>query len=254
MFGLAHDKFFNTDLLEPHDSSVAALTAAQYQALCMSRVHRTLRSIRVLEEQRMSEDMMKLARSIYESYLHVVFVNADPQSVEYLVDAVIGLRHGTHRYKKRSDGSDDKRRIVEVSTGRELPGHVSAYKMAEASTVLEGLAFFDFFYRTTSEFLHPSVFALDAYLSSRGLDPVKPHMHEEAIIFTACVTAMVAERITCIERCPDILARDCSTVVLRVRSKLLFLLNQLGEWQDRLGAKLDEIELLRSRCARLGEG
>lgn len=253
-FGLANDNFFNTELLHVGaDECTSVLTPSQYQALCVSRVHRTLRSVRTLEEKRMSEDILKLARTIYESYLHIVLVQRRPESMETIVDAVVGLRKGTHQYKKRRDGSDDKRYIIEISTGRELLSQISGYKMAEASSLAEDLPFFDFFYRTTSEFLHPTVFALDTYLSSNGLDPVKPHMHEEAIIFTACVTAMVADTVSNIRGCPERVKRDCSTIVTRTRRKLLHLLEQLDVWQKRMGATRDEIAILRARCLRLAE-
>ena len=251
LFGLANDKFFNTDLLAAGAATATVLTDRQYQALCVSRVHRTLRSIRVLQEGHMSEDILKLARSMYESYLHISFVQTYPESVASLVDAVVGLRTGTHHYKRRKDAAEDKRYIVDAKTGVEHRAHVSAYKMAEASSLPEDVAFFDFFYRTTSEFLHPSVFALDGYLSAHGLDPVKPHMYEEAVIFAACVAAMIADRIPQIVGCPERVARDCRTVVSRVRSTLLLLLEMLDVWQRRLGANLEEVALLRSRCLRL---
>lgn len=252
-FGLAHDNFFNTELLhESSEKCASVLNPSQYQALCVSRVHRTLRSVRLLEENRMSEDMFKLARTIYESYLHIILIQTRPESMEIVVDAVVGLRKGTHQYKKHRDGSDNKRYIIEVSTGREFLSQISAYKMAKGSPIVEDLPFFDFFYRTTSEFLHPTVFALDAYLSAKGLDPLKRHMHEEAIIFTACVTAMVADTISNIQGCPERVRRDCNTVVTRTRRKLLVLLEQLDVWQKRMGATKDEISILRARCLRLG--
>jgi hypothetical protein len=252
--GLANDNFFNTDLLhDDSESSASILTPRQYQALCISKVHRTLRSVRLLEENRMSEDILKLARTIYESYLHVIYIQRHPEAMECLVDAVVGLRKGTHEYKKRRDGSDDRRCVVELATGKEFLSQVSSYKMAEASRFEEDLPFFDFFYRTTSELLHPTVFALDAYVSSNGLDPVKPHMHEEAIIFTACVSAMVVDSVRSLSGCPERVARDCSTVVKRVRADLLTLLDQLGVWKERLGATNTEISIVRSRSLRLGE-
>jgi hypothetical protein len=253
LLGLAHDKFFNTSLLRPFNESGGILSSEGYQALCLSRVHRTLRSVRELNAQRMSDDVLKLARSIYESYLHISFVRTNPDSLISLVGAPIGLRNGTYAYKKRKDGSEDKRIVLELSSGREFPAHISAFKMAEATGLVEDIAFFDFFYRRTSEFLHPSVFALDSYISTRGLDPVKPHMYEEAIIFTTCVTAMSVECLSGMTQCPKSLIRDCKIVVKRVRGKLLRLLAQLDEWQRRMGAELSEIELLRARCARLQE-
>lgn len=254
LIGLASDKFFNTDLLPTSSGPSPLLSPEQYQSLCAVRVHRTLRSIRMLLHERMSDDVIKLVRSIYESYLHMSMVCHDPAKVYDLVDVIIGLRSGTHQYKKKKDGSDNKRIIVDIKTGQEYLGQISAYRMAESSGMSEDLHFFDFFYRRTSEFLHPSVFALDGYISEHGFDAVKTHMYEEAVVFTACTASMVADRIRFITGCPHQLQIDCLTIVGRVRSRLLRLLELLDVWQQKLGANIDEIRLLQARCRLLAEG
>jgi hypothetical protein len=251
--GLAHDNYFNAPFENQCAQDQKILTAPQYQALCASRVHRTLRTVRVLEERRLSEDILKLARSIYESYLHMVVVQREPHSLETLVDSIVGVRRGTHAYKKRKNGEDDKRVIVELASGREMPSQVSAFKMAESSPFVEDVEFFDFFYSKTSELIHPSVFSLDGYVSSHGLDPVKPHMHEEAIVFTACVAAMVVDWIPRMKDCPNQVATDCRTVVKRTKGKLLALLDLLQVWSDRLGASKSELGIIKARCLRLAE-
>jgi hypothetical protein len=251
--GLANDNFFNQIEAHASEASTPILSVTQYQALCASKVHRTLRTIRVLEERHLSEDMLKLSRSIYEGYLHMVVVQQAADALETLVDAVVGLRRGTHHYKPRKGGGDDKRVIVEIATAREIPGQISAFKMAESSPIREDLLFFDFFYSTTSQLIHPSVFALDAYISSHGLDPVKPHMHEEAIVFVACVAAMVVDWIPRMNQCPKEVARDCHTVVARTKRKLTILLDLLEVWTRRMGANMNELEAIRARCSRLAE-
>jgi hypothetical protein len=203
--------------------------------------------------ERMPDDVLKLARSIYENYLHVVFVGSHPTNLYDLVDAKLGLRGGTHRYKTKKDGSDDKRHIVDIRTGLEYLGHIPAYRMAESSELVEDQLFFDFFYSRTSEFLHPSAATLDGYVSKDGLDPLKPHMYEEGVIFSACVACMVADRISSMSGCPSQLANDAETVVKRVKSILLELLEQLDIWQQRFGTESGDVSLLQRRCKRLAE-
>jgi hypothetical protein len=183
----------------------------------------------------------------------MVVVQREPHSLETLVDSIVGVRRGTHAYKKRKNGEDDKRVIVELASGREMPSQVSAFKMAESSPFVEDVEFFDFFYSKTSELIHPSVFSLDGYVYSHGLDPVKPHMHEEAIVFTACVAAMVVDWIPRMKDCPNQVATDCRTVVKRTKGKLLALLDLLQVWSDRLGASKSELGIIKARCLRLAE-
>lgn len=247
LFGLTSDKFLNTPLLPEPKGLDSILSASQYQALCIARSHRTLRSIRILLNERIADDVLKLARTIFENYLHIIFVGKHPEKVHDLVDAVVGLRNGTYQYKQTKNQKEDKRIIVDMKTGLEYAGHISVYQMAQSSDIDGDLDFFDFFYRTTSEFLHPSVFSLDSYISDGELDPIKSHMHEEGVIFSIAVALMVADHIPLIQGCPTSVIKDVETVSKRIRGKLLQALELLDIWQKRIGADKEEIELLKHR-------
>jgi len=251
--GLANDKFFNNDELVASPKSEQVVSVVQYQALCASKAHRTLRSIRLLTKNRMSEDALKLTRTIYESYLHIVQVQQAPESIDILVNASLGLRKGTHTYKKRRDGTEDRRIIMELSTSREIPAKISTYKMAQASQFVEDVRFFDFFYKTTSDLIHPSIFTIDGYVSDHGLDPVKPHLQEEAVVFSALVGAMILDQVTAMRSCPAQVAADCVTVAARIRGRLLRMFDLLGIWLARFGAQRQDIRIARDRCLRLPE-
>ena len=252
VLGLANDKFFNLDITESNStSSKRVLTTGQYQAFCASKVHRTLRTIRLLIENKFSDDILKLARTIYESYLHIVAVQSDPNIVETLVDGPIGIKSGTHCYKKNKNGKYDKRIFIETSTGREFPSYISTYKMATLSPYREDVPFFDLFYVTTSQMIHPSVFSLNSYVSSSGLDPTKSHMHEESIVFTALATLMVIDSISKINNCPNQVAADCRTIIKRSKTLLLTILDTLNLWESRFGTSTDDLKILKSRCLRL---
>lgn len=254
LFGLVSDKFLNSPSLpEPTDSDTV-MSPSQYQALCISRTHRTLRSIKILLIEHMADDVLKLTRTMYENYLHMVFVGAKPEKVIDLVDAVLGLRSGTHHYKSSPNGKEDKRIIVNSNTGTEYSSHISSYRMAETSTVEGDLEFYDFFYRMTSDLIHPSVFSLDGYFSDEGLDAVKPHMYEEGVIFSIAVALMVAERILVMEKCPPIVQQDVKTVLARITKTLIQTLNILNVWQQNMGADKSEIELLLRRFGCIDQG
>jgi len=254
MIGFESDKYFNTDYLSLPKTPSMLLAPEQYQALCAVRTHRSLRSIRLLLQERMADDAVKLVRSIYENYLHMCYIMHNPDRLYDLVDAVVGLRAGTHMYKKKRDGTDDKRTIIHLESGKKFFGHISSHKMATSSNIPEDLCFFDFFYRRTSEFLHPSIFVLDGYMSESGLDAVKPHMYEEAIIFTACTGCMIVDRIRFMTNCPGGIQQDCLTIVKRVKSHLINLFTLLDHWKQRLGTYIQAVIMLTSRCEALARG
>jgi hypothetical protein len=253
--GLAADHFFNVSLRKANGADNSLIYIQRYQSLCAARAHRTLRSISTLLKSRFSEDALKLGRAVYECYLHMVIVQEEPSTLEVLVDVPLGLRTGTHSFKKTPNGREDKRVVVELSSGRELPSAVTAYHMATRSPLSEDHDFFDYFYRLTSELIHPSVLTAEGYFSEYGvIDPVKIHLQEEAIVFCALVAAMILDRVIAMRDCPHRVARDCLTVVSRIRRRTLRVLQLLEGWCSKGSEQGRELKILRSRCDRLPEG
>lgn len=253
--GLSADHFFNVVLQEPNAQDTSSTYVQRYQALCAARAHRTLRSISSLLKSRFSEDALRLERTIYECYLHMVVASQDPSALEVLVDVPLGLRLGTHSFKTMQNGRQDKRIAVELSSGREVPSSISTYQMASRSPFPEDIEFFDHFYKLTSDLIHPSVLSAQGYFSEYGqIDPVKIHLQEEAIVFGALVGAMTLDRVVTMDDCPHRVARDCHIVIFRIRHRVLRVLEILEHWCGGRSEEIEEIQILRRRCSCLPEG
>ena len=84
-----------------------------YAMLCATRCFKTLRSIRYLLDKEIGVDCLALVRNIFENYLHIIYVKSDPDRLEDIVDAVVGLKRGTHEYKKKNNGQPDIRTIID---------------------------------------------------------------------------------------------------------------------------------------------
>ncbi len=252
--GLSADHFFNVGLQKPNSSDTSSTYIQRYQALCAARAHRTLRSISSLLKSRFSEDALRLERTVYECYLHMVIVAEDPCSLEVLVDVPMGLHLGTHNVKKTRGGKEDKRVVVELSSGREIASSISSYYMASKSPFPEDVEFFGYFYKLTSELIHPSILSAQGYFSEHGkLDPIKIHLQEEAIVLGALVGAMTLDRVAAMLDCPIRVARDCCAVVYRIRRRVLRVLEILDLWCGEGLEEQDEIAILHRRCSRLPE-
>jgi hypothetical protein len=52
-----------------------------------------------LIQEELPEDMMSLARSVYETYLHMVWVLTRPDQVRAVSAARVGLMTGTHEFE-----------------------------------------------------------------------------------------------------------------------------------------------------------
>jgi hypothetical protein len=252
LFGFAADKYFNTDLIDD-ESPGSALSPLQFVGLCAAKTHRTLRAIKHLLEEGMSDDALSLARTVYENYLHATYVLNNPQGLVHLVDVALGIKNGTHAYEIVK-GKIDKRVVIELATQAKFPGHISAYKMAAASSIPSDLAFFDVFYSRSSEILHPTVLRLESYLSEKGLDAMTAQLDEEAILYSALIATMMLQLVRDLPRVPEILHADIETIISRVRARIIEAVQTLDTWQKRANVESPEIKAISDRCSDLASG
>jgi hypothetical protein len=247
LFGFATDTYFNTNLVDD-GCDWAVLSPVQFVGLCVAKTHRTLRAIKCLLENGLSDDALSLARSAYENYLHAIYVLNHPQGIHHLVDAVVGLENGTHAYEAVK-GKLNKRVIIDLATQERLPGHISTFAMASVSTIPSDAAFFDVFYRKSSEILHPTVLRLDRYLSEKGLDAMTRQLDEEAILYSTLIGGMVMQLVRDLPRVPQALRVDMETVIKRLRRKISDAVEMLDTWQQRAKLHSPEIVAIRDRCS-----
>lgn len=249
LMGLASFRFFNSEEIFDESYSDSILSPGQYQAYCVARTQRSLRAIVSLIREKYGDAALKLARSMYENYLHIVFIRENPSMIQHLVDAKVGLMIGTHEYKRNAGGKVNKRVIVEKQTGEEFKGHISAFEMVSASPYPEDSNFFDFFYSFTSEDIHPDVNILHRYLSpDSGLQPLRRELQEESIIFSLLVGGMVADQIRYMQRCPEQLAEDVVVVVSRIRGLVREAIEAIATWSEISSSGFDEHEAVLRRC------
>lgn len=177
-------------------SSSLLFTVDSYVLLCSTKSIKTLRSVRALINEDIGADGLALTRHIYENYLHSVFAINRPDMLDHLIDAVIGLKLGSHEYARTNTGKIDSRRIIRKSDGAIFIGQISSYKMAESSNHQNDLALFDYLYRFLSDYTHPSFTSLKLVVGDKGnLDPLSNELQGEAIFFSICFSAMLLDEL-----------------------------------------------------------
>lgn len=236
--------------VEQTPSSSSFFTVDNYVLLCATKSIKTLRSVRTLINEDIGSDCLALARHIYENYLHSVFAISRPEMLEHLIDAIIGLKLGTHEYARKNNGKVDNRRIIKKSDGTVFIGQISNYKMAENSDHKDDLALFDYLYSFLSDYTHPSFTSLQLVVSNEGhLDPLSNELQGEAIFFSICFSAMVLDELRKIKCISAEIKQDIQTITRRVGAKAdLVLLSMYKEI-----AIPKHYEALRSRLADLGK-
>jgi hypothetical protein len=230
-------------------SSSLLFTVDSYVLLCATKSIKTLRSVRALINEDIGADGLALTRHIYENYLHSVFAINRPDMLEHLIDAVIGLKLGSHEYARTNTGKIDSRRIIRKSDGAIFIGQISSYKMAESSNHQDDLALFDYLYRFLSDYTHPSFTSLKLVVGDKGnLDPLSNELQGEAIFFSICFSAMLLDELRNLKSISSASKRDIQTITRRVGVKANLLLVSMYR-EDGLP---EHYEMLRSRLAGLG--
>lgn len=219
-----------------------------YVLLCATKSAKTLRSIKTLVREDIGADCLALARHIYENYLHILFALNRPEKLADLVDAVVGLKTGTHEYERKKDGGINNRKIVRKSDGS-VSQPVSTHKMVESSNHDEDLALFDYLYSFLSEYTHPSFTGFELLIKENGnLDPLSNELANEAIFFSICFVAMILDEIKKLNIISLEMKKDIQTVTKRIGRKAKPLLNEMSSDDS----PLQHIRCLDVRLAKLG--
>jgi hypothetical protein len=138
-----------------------------YVFFCTTKSLKTLRAIKRLIPNGFGEDALALCRSIYENYLAINYVLHYPTTINSFVAGKVGLHSGDFNLKKQ-------RLIVDNETGGVVGEKISTYRMAKESPHKEDIGIYNFLYRYLSEFTHPDIMGLEAYLDGDRFNASRP--------------------------------------------------------------------------------
>ncbi|WP_185814163.1 DUF5677 domain-containing protein [Xanthomonas sp. SS] len=230
-------------------SSSHLFTVDDYVLLCATKSIKTLRAVRLLLKEQIGADCLPLARHIYENYLHIVYSVERPEMLEHLLDAVIGLKLGTHGYARNNKGDIDTRKIIRNADGAMFVGHISHYKMAVASRYAVDLELFDCLYKFLSDYTHPSFMSLQLVLDDVGrLNPLENELQIEALLFSVCFSAMVLDEMRHLQCLSSEVKKDLQVVTRRIGHKASQLLSHYIDPEEQL----PHMVLFRKRVEILG--
>jgi hypothetical protein len=202
-------------------------SADGYVLFCGASTFRVLRSISLLIDKDRTAEALALTRIMLEAYLHIVFVKKYPEKVCDLVDAVIGLKAGTHAYQRNKKGGEVRRVIVHQVSGEMFEGHISGFRMAQSSELPEDIEIYDYFYDSLSGLVHPDFGEIGRITDDEGaLDLMK---HEEPIepsILALTFGSLVLDELRKLSVIDGAVARDALFVIERVRDNVVTFLKQ----------------------------
>jgi hypothetical protein len=160
---LRHCEFALGYFLDREFRDLPPSRASRYFEFCLAKAFSTLRSVRTLLRKERGGDSLSLLRSLYESYLQVLFTRQVPEEAQELARATAGLKSGTHRYPHAGKNHEDRRQIIEVRTGK-VRAIRTNFTIAQQSAFPEDRDLFETLYPFLTEYIRPEQIDADTGL------------------------------------------------------------------------------------------
>ncbi len=208
------------------------LKIEDYILFCITKTFKTLKSIINLIHRELIEDALILLRTIYESYLNIIFILHKPQKLNDLI-AQAGLMMGTHEYALNKKGKEDRRIIKDKVSGAEFDGTISTYQKVLNSDFQEDIDIHNFMYEYLSSFTHPSIFTIENYFVGNKFNPSKPNDTYEIVMLCIFISAIILDELQYIVSFDEVSRQDIKKFIMEIKPLLIKLFNDLIDNQTQ---------------------
>jgi len=242
-------KFVGEAIAPKRSDSDVARFQRQYLLFCATKAVKTHKAVSLLIREQLPEDLMSLARSVYETYLHMVWALIRPQDAHAVSAAKIGLMTGTHEFEVTRNGRINRRAVVDKRTGVVQPMQIAMSQLAELSTLAEDGAVHQGLYSLLSQHVHPDYRSVFHYMDDEGFSPREEAWLMPAITIAITAHLMVADALL---QSPIKLSRtteDLRQYVRRAKKRF----TRVTELAIQSGATSHLPSLLQQRVERVGE-
>lgn len=152
--------------------------------LCLTKSLKSLKAIKLLNGEYFGQDILVIVRTIYENYLNISFLIKNPEKIHDLVTAKVGLKTGDCKYKYIKQKEKKKKMILHIKTGKLFEKHISISFMASNTIEQIDNEIHKFLYDYLSDFSHPSIFAIEAYLDEHKFDSYNSEREYHSYLYT----------------------------------------------------------------------
>lgn len=169
---------------------------------------RCLRSVLTLLDHDISYDAFALLRSLYENYITIKYLYANPEEVR-VFQAQLGIAANTHRFGVNKRGAVRPDVIVERLTGKEIIVP-SRYKMA-ASLGGDEAELYERLYRPLSAFVHSDINNFRHFISDNGFDYLNQDFTLEVLFSSLFLCMLLSSTLRKSSLCREYLKKDLLT-------------------------------------------
>jgi Family of unknown function (DUF5677) len=134
-----------------------------YVFYCFTKACKSLMAVSLLLDNRLSEDAMIILRSVYESYLHIVYVLQNPERIDDFVQKKIGLYTGRLKHPVSKKGNKMSNQVIDSETGEISPYGIGMSTLVNGSKYQFDKDVHTVMFPFLSEHTHPNMIASGNY-------------------------------------------------------------------------------------------
>lgn len=223
-----------------------------FMLFCATKTLKSLGAIELLVKEGYGEDALSLARSVYESYLHVAYLIGHPEKINDFVAGRVRRSAGLCTRTKLRDG---KWVFVDKTTGDQFE-EIKIADLARGTLFAEDNQIHPTLYGFLCEFAHLNIMSLTSYLDGNKFDEADQHMTTQATIYATLYACLVLDAFVLFKPLKKQFRSDLQRFLVEAKTNLqavFSLMKSKGKWAallESLKTRLNhsfEIEMSKAR-------
>lgn len=226
-YGLVLDKYVN-------DYDLTTDTLGFLIKFHITKTLKVLRAILTLLDNNMSDEVFALSRTMYESYIYLIFIAVNPVDAEKMLLANVGLETSAYQYPRREDGTIKTKKIaIKIESGEKIGLTVSNKDVLKNSPYKYDLEFYQMAYDLLSRYVHPNVSLFDHCFDMRKFDHFISIHKEDGILYANLIAIMLLNHLSIKVLKDEQLVQDMRHVICKTASLISQVLDSLASDDDK---------------------
>ena len=136
---------------------------------CLTKSTRSLNASYMLIKENYFEDVFTLIRSAYEAYLHISYIQKNPNEIRRIINSKLGVYFEMFEHPTTKKGKQLKHKAIDPKSGKEYSLHVSLQELSKNTMYLSDEKIYPKFYAYLSEYAHVHMISIGNYQSQKTL-------------------------------------------------------------------------------------
>jgi hypothetical protein len=203
---------------------------------CLTKSTRTLNASYILIKENFFEDVFTLIRSAYETYLHISYIQKNPDDIRKIINSKLGVYFEIFQHPTTKNGKQLKHKAIDPESGKEYSLNISLQELSKNTMYSSDVKIYPKFYAYLSEYAHVHMIAVGSYQSQKTLKFLVNSSAETKLFQVTLMTLFTNWLILDSLSNFNISKKDKKEIDKKVTESGIFLFNYIGglDFDERL--------------------